>query len=112
MLQTLIIRDERVSGTLPAGYPAALPRLQVLSLSGLLLGGSLPGAWAGWSSLRQLALYSNQVHVTVYQCCSCTALLEAVAARAAERLGRPGLAAPARALLQPRARRMSACLVL
>lgn len=60
-LQTLIIRDERVSGTLPAGYPAALPRLQVLSLSGLLLGGSLPGAWAGWSSLRQLALYSNQV---------------------------------------------------
>lgn len=63
-LQTLIIRDERVIGTLPASYPTALPRLQVLSLSGLLLGGSLPGAWAGWGSLRQLALYSNQVPVT------------------------------------------------
>ena len=59
--QTLIIRDERVTGTLPASYAQALPRLQVLSLSGLLLGGSLPGAWAGWTSLRQLALYSNQV---------------------------------------------------
>ncbi|KAK9837071.1 hypothetical protein WJX81_000631 [Elliptochloris bilobata] len=60
-LQTLIVRDERVAGTLPAGYAHALPRLQVLSLSGLLLGGSLPDAWADWGSLRQLALYSNEI---------------------------------------------------
>jgi len=43
------------------GYPQALPQLQVLSLSGLQLTGTLPAAWADWSSLRQLALYSNNV---------------------------------------------------
>jgi hypothetical protein len=59
--QTLVIRDERVAGTLPASYPQALPSLQVLSLSGLLLTGTLPAAWADWGSLRQLALYSNHV---------------------------------------------------
>ena len=59
--QTLVIRDERIAGTLPAGYPQALPQLQVLSLSGLQLTGTLPAAWADWSSLRQLALYSNSV---------------------------------------------------
>ena len=59
--QALVIRDERVAGTLPASYPQALPSLQVLSLSGLLLTGALPAAWADWGSLRQLALYSNHV---------------------------------------------------
>lgn len=59
--QTLIVRDERISGTLPMGYPQALPQLQVLSLSGLQLTGTLPAAWADWRSLRQLALYSNNV---------------------------------------------------
>ena len=81
--QTLVIRDERIAGTLPAGYPQALPQLQVLSLSGLQLTGTLPAAWADWSSLRQLALYSNSVRrwpILPPRDCMCCALFPGSAA--------------------------------